>query len=166
MAAAERDAEMKEITLITQITLSFPEIFCIAHILCYVHFSLGMFLNFLIFVLVMHAVLCWATSCVQWFCLLLRFRYFITVKKWHWVLLLYATIIASVVVETFPFVWTLPVSSRCHFAFHPHPLVRISAALLWVSVGEYRSLWVLVCNVICACSNTSAHCVVLSSTAA
>lgn len=26
--------------------------------------------------------------------------------------------------------------------FIPHPLVRISAALLWVSVGEYRSLWV------------------------
>lgn len=40
----------------------------------------------------------------------------------------------------------LPVSSRCHFAFHPHPLVRISAALLCVSVGEYGSLWVLLCN--------------------
>lgn len=37
----------------------------------------------------------------------------------------------------------LPVSSRCHFAFHPpHPLVRISAALLWASAGEYGSLWV------------------------
>lgn len=29
----------------------------------------------------------------------------------------------------FPFVWTPPVSSRFHFAFHPHPLVRTSAAL-------------------------------------
>lgn len=98
--------------------------------------------------------------------LLLWFYDFISVKESHWVLLLYATIITGVVVETFPFVWTPPVSSRCHFAFHPHPLVRISAALLWVSVGEYRSLWVMVCNVICACSNTSAHCVVLCSTAA
>lgn len=83
------------------------------------------------------------------------------------VLLLYATIITGVVVETFPFVWTPPpVSSRCHFAFHPHPLVRISAALLWVSVGEYRSVWVMVCNVVYGCSNTSAHCVVLCSTSA
>lgn len=71
---------------------------------------------------------------------------FITVTESDWVLLLYATVLTGVVVETFPFVWTPPVSSRCHFAFHPHPLVRISAALLWVSVGEYCSLWVLPCR--------------------
>lgn len=63
----------------------------------------------------------------------------------------------------------LPVSSRCHFAFHPpHPLVRISAALLWASAGEYGSLWVFffffLQNVFCACSNSSSHCVELSST--
>lgn len=87
----------------------------------------------------------------------------IPLKELHWVLLLYATMITGVVVETFPFLWTLPVSSRCHFAFHPHPLVRISATLLWVSVGEYRSLWVMVCFVISACNNTYAHWVVLSS---
>lgn len=33
-------------------------------------------------------------------------------------------------------------------------------------VWQYGSLWVMVCNVICACSNTSAHCVVLCSTSA
>lgn len=125
------------------------------------------FLLWLFYILVMHAVLYLeGHQLCTVVCLLLWFYAFISVKESHWVLLLYATIITGVVVETFPFVWTLPVSSRCHFAFHPHPLVRISAALLWVSVGEYRSLWVMVCNVICACSNTSAHCVVLSSTAA
>lgn len=120
----------------------------------------------LISVLVMHAVLLLVGHQLHVVSLLLWFYDFISVKESLWVLLLYATIITGVVVETFPFVWTPPVSSRCHFAFHPHPLVRISAALLWVFVGEYCSLWVMVCNVICTCSNTSAHCVVLSSTAA
>lgn len=87
---------------------------------------------------VMHVVLClnWAPDLngvfyFYSFLYLFLFAFSSLVKESLWVLLLFATIITGVVVvETFPFVWTPPVSSRCHFAFHPHPLVRISAALL------------------------------------
>lgn len=137
--------------------------FFLVNLLHCTHFMLHTFLPYVFLDIII--ILYFSHACVQWFVCFFGFIIFISVKESHWVLLLYATIITGVV-ETFPFVWTLPVSSRCHFAFHPHPLVRISAALLWVSVGEYRSLWVMVCNVICACSNTSAHCVVLSSAAA
>lgn len=140
MATAERDAEMKEIRS--------GIAFISAHRSHCTHFMLHtclphVFLDsvFMIYIQAMHAVLCLAGHQLCTVVCLLLYD-FIWVRESLWVLLLYATIITGVVVETFPFVWTLPVSSRCHFAFHPHPLVRISAALLWVSVGEYRSLWV------------------------
>lgn len=56
---------------------------------------------------------------------------------------------------------------RCHFAFHPHPLASVSAALACVSVGEYGSSWARLCKtLVCACSNTSAHRVALFSPSA
>lgn len=72
--------------------------------LFYVHFS------FVIFYTGHACCVILGTSCLRWFCLLLWFHDLISGGKWkasHWVLFLYATIIAGVV-ETFPFVWTPP----------------------------------------------------------
>lgn len=108
-------------------------IICILPLHCFFRLCYYLFLPF-----VMHVVLCfnWAPTLnsVFYFDLFISLFLFASSslsERISWVLLLFATIITGVVVvETFPFVWTPPVSSRCHFAFHPHPLVRISAALL------------------------------------
>lgn len=108
-------------------------VICILPLHCFFRLCYYLFLPF-----VMHVVLCfnWAPTLnsVFYFDLFISLFLFASSslsERISWVLLLFATIITGVVVvETFPFVWTPPVSSRCHFAFHPHPLVRISAALL------------------------------------
>lgn len=108
-------------------------VICILPLNCFFRLCYYLFLPF-----VMHVVLCfnWAPTLnsVFYFDLFISLFLFASSslsERISWVLLLFATIITGVdVVETFPFVWTPPVSSRCHFAFHPHPLVRISAALL------------------------------------
>lgn len=107
-------------------------VICILPLHCFFRLCYYLFLP-----VVMHVVLCfnWAPTLnsVFYFDLFISLFLFASSslsERISWVLLLFATIITGVVVETFPFVWTPPVSSRCHFAFHPHPLVRISAALL------------------------------------
>lgn len=108
-------------------------VICILPLHCFFRLCYYLFLPF-----VMHVVLCfnWAPTLnsVFYFDLFISLFLFASSslsERISWVLLLFAIIITGVVVvETFPFVWTPPVSSRCHFAFHPHPLVRISAALL------------------------------------
>lgn len=142
MATAKKiqRAEMKEIlckalSFIWVNLMHCTNIMLYAFYLCIVFFRLCYYL-FLPFV--MHVVLCfnWAPTLNSVFYFDLYISLFLFAssslsERISWVLLLFATIITGVVVvETFPFVWTPPVSSRCHFAFHPHPLVRISAALL------------------------------------
>lgn len=98
------------------------------------------------------------TNSVQWFvCFSGLWLFFLSQSKSHFGFCYFMPPSSLVLLlRHLPLFEPPPVSSRCHFAFHPHPLVRISAALLWVSVGEYRSLWVVVSFAMscCACSNT------------
>lgn len=132
-------AEMKEI-LCKALSFIWVNLMHCTNIMLYAFYLCIVFLDYVItyfslsscmlyYVLIGHQL--WTVFYFDLFISLFLFASSSLSERISWVLLLFATIITGVVVvETFPFVWTPPVSSRCHFAFHPHPLVRISAALL------------------------------------
>lgn len=121
------------------------------------------FNTFVLKILAVHALFHVGTSCsAQCFCLFRLtgfFVFFNSVAQSHWVLMTFFFLPpSSLVLLLRHFLLFEPL--LCHqgatsLHFIPHPLVRISAALLWASIGEYGSLWVFgFAMSFVACSNT------------